>query len=331
VIRVTDIRPDTKIVNSKLQASEHRYRIRPANPGAHLYEVAVQVQTPDRAGQIFRLPAWIPGSYLIRDYAKHVVSIRAESQGHEIRLEKIDKSSWLADPVEAPLNLLLEVYAYDSGVRSAHLDTTHAYFNGTCVFPEVVGQENRPCELVIEAPPDGIGADWRVATSMRARDARKYGYGSYAAENYAELIDHPVEIGQLQIGEFDAGGIPHTIAIRGTRESTLQESATICRRWRSTCISRTAEKSGPLCVPADAARGRLRWAGAPLFVEPGLRPVRPSRARREHSQGGIPKISRSLQSRVFPFVARQAHQAGGFHALRSEKETYTGLCGFSRE
>ena len=224
-------------MNSKPQASEHCYRIRLANPGAHLYEVSVQVREPDRAGQIFRLPAWIPGSYLIRDYAKHVVSIRAESEGYDIRLEKIDKSSWLAEPVEAPLTLLLEVFAYDSGVRGAHLDTTHAYFNGTCVFPEVVGQEDRPCELVIEAPPAGIGADWRVATSMRARGARKYGYGSYAAENYAELIDHPVEIGQLQIGEFEAGGIPHTIAIRGTSRVDM---ARICHDLSTLCARQLA-------------------------------------------------------------------------------------------
>jgi predicted metalloprotease with PDZ domain len=224
-------------VTSASQTSEHRYRIRPANPGAHLYEVIVEVQEPDRAGQMFRLPAWIPGSYLIRDYAKHVVSIRAEAGGREIVLEKIDKSSWLAVPVESPLKLILEIYAYDSGVRGAHLDTTHAYFNGTCVFPEVVGQEMHACELVIEAPPEGIGTDWRVATSMRQRGALKYGFGSYVADDYADLIDHPVEIGQLQIGEFEAGGIPHTIAIRGTSRVDM---ARICHDLSILCAHQLA-------------------------------------------------------------------------------------------
>jgi predicted metalloprotease with PDZ domain len=210
----------------------HQYRIRPANPGAHLFEVTLQVHRPDRSGQVFRLPAWIPGSYMIRDYAKNVVSIRAEAEGQEIRLEKLDKSSWMAEPVDAPLTVVAEIFAYDPSVRGAHLDTTHAYFNGTCVFLEVVGQQDRGCELVIEPPPGNVGADWRVATSMRLREAEKYGFGSYVADDYAELIDHPIEIGQLQIGEFEADGIPHTIAIRGVARVDM---ARICHDLATLC------------------------------------------------------------------------------------------------
>ena len=66
--------------------TRHRYSITPANPGAHLFEVTLTVEKPDPAGQVFAIPAWIPGSYMIRDYAKHVVSIRAESDGVGIAL-----------------------------------------------------------------------------------------------------------------------------------------------------------------------------------------------------------------------------------------------------
>ena len=58
-----------------------RYSIRPKDPAAHLYEVSLTVEKPDPHGQVFAMPAWIPGSYMIRDYAKHVVAIRAESDG----------------------------------------------------------------------------------------------------------------------------------------------------------------------------------------------------------------------------------------------------------
>ncbi|MEQ9563797.1 MAG: peptidase M61, partial [Woeseiaceae bacterium] len=217
---------------SASESAKHRYRIRPANPGAHLFEVTLRVQHPEPSGQVFRLPAWIPGSYMIRDYARNVVSIRAESEGRDIRLEKLDKSSWMAEPVDAPLTVIAEIFAHDPSVRGAHLDTTHAYFNGTCVFLEVAGQQDLACELVIEPPPDNVGADWRVATSMRRRDAEKYGFGSYAADDYAELIDHPVEIGHLQIGEFEAEGIPHTIAIRGV---TRVDMARICHDLATLC------------------------------------------------------------------------------------------------
>jgi len=210
----------------------HKYSITPKNAAAHLFESSVRVERPDPAGQVFSIPNWIPGSYKIRDYARNVISIRAVSEDREIELTKIGKSSWQADVCEAPMTLIMEIYAYEQNVRGAHLDRTHAYFNGPCVFAEVKGQSDTACELDIVPAADGTGADWRVATSMRAVDAPQYGYGKYRADDYAELIDHPVEIGNLQVGEFDAGGIPHVIAFRSQVKTDM---ARICHDLGSLC------------------------------------------------------------------------------------------------
>ena len=212
----------------------HRYRVSLRNPGAHIIEVTLTVANPDPAGQVFSIPAWIPGSYMIRDYERHVVAIRAESDGREIEIGKIDKGRWLAEPCESPISVVVEVYAYDLSVRGAHFDTTHAYFNGPCVFLCVQGQEEIPCEVEIPAPPAPIGQDWRVATSMRSTNAERYAYGRYSADNYDELIDHPVEIGSLIIGEFEVLGIPHAIAIRG--QSKL-DMGRICKDLAQLCES----------------------------------------------------------------------------------------------
>src|SRR5439155_1348358 len=67
-----------------------RYTILPARPEAHLYRVTCSVAEPDSAGQRFALPAWNPGSYMIREFARHVVSIRAESRGRAVAIEKLD-------------------------------------------------------------------------------------------------------------------------------------------------------------------------------------------------------------------------------------------------
>ena len=97
---------------------------------------------------------------MIRDYARNVVSIRAESDGLDVPLAKLDKGRWCAPAVQKPLTVVAEIYAYDLSVRGAHLDTTHAYFNGPCVFFAVEGQEDAPCELEI-APPEVPGAaEW---------------------------------------------------------------------------------------------------------------------------------------------------------------------------
>jgi predicted metalloprotease with PDZ domain len=225
----------------------HRYKIVLKDPGAHLFEVSLTVANPDRNGQLFRLPAWIPGSYLIRDFARNLVSMRAESEGEEVEIIKPDKSSWLCAACEAPVTIVCEVYAYDLSVRGAHFDTTHAYFNGPSVFLAVVGQEDRACELDICPPAEALGEHWRVATSMQAASAQKYGFGTYRAVDYAELIDHPVEIGELLIGEFEVDGVPHAIAVRG---KTSVDMARICADLTTLC----AQQMTLLGKPANLDR-----------------------------------------------------------------------------
>lgn len=224
-----------------------RYRIVPKDPAAHLYEVSLTIADPDPSGQVLALPAWIPGSYMIRDYAKHVVGIRAESGGKPVTLTKIDKSRWQAAVADGPLCVVAEIYAYDESVRGAHLDTTHAYFNGPCVFLAVQGQEDAACELEIAAPAGPVGADWKVATSMRPVSAEPFEFGVYGAANYAELIDHPVEIGALTTGEFDVNGIPHRIAIRGR---FLGDMKRLCDDLQRVC----EQQMSLLGAPADLDR-----------------------------------------------------------------------------
>ncbi len=140
-----------------------RYRIFPKNPAAHHFEVSCRVEQPDPAGQRFALPAWIPGSYLIRDFARHIIAIRAECEGKAVRLTKLDKHTWQAADLKklAPLTVIYEVYAWDLSVRGAHLDQTHAFFNGTSVFLRVIGQENSPCLIDIQPPTGSEFKDWR--------------------------------------------------------------------------------------------------------------------------------------------------------------------------
>lgn len=215
-------------------SAPHQYRITPKNPSAHLFEVSVTVAAPDPAGQVFNMPAWIPGSYMIRDLARNVVAIRAESGGEEIALSKIDKSSWQAEACEGPLSVIAEIYAFDLSVRGAYLDTTHGFFDGACVFLAVVGQEDHECHLEIVPPPTSFASDWRVATSMRPLGAEQYDFGRYVAPDYAELIDHPCEMGNIHIGEFEAAGIPHAIAVFGEMHFDM---ARICHDLSQICES----------------------------------------------------------------------------------------------
>jgi len=199
-----------------------RYAIAPLAPEAHLFAVTITVDAPDPAGQRFFLPAWIPGSYMIREFARNIVRIRTESGGRAVALTKLDKQTWQAAPVDAaagPLTVHYEVYAWDLSVRAAHLDQTHAFFNGSSVFLCVDGQAERPCAVDIFPPEGEAYRDWRVATALREAGgragAKRYGFGRYQAANYDELIDHPVEMGTFALGSFKACGAQHDVVFTG--------------------------------------------------------------------------------------------------------------------
>ena len=192
-----------------------RYSIVPKDLAGHLFEVSVTVPTTAADGQIFALPAWIPGSYMIREFARNIVQIRAESRGKKIALKKLDKHSWQAEPCNGALSLHYEVYAWDLSVRAAHLDQTHGFFNGTSVFLSVAGHEQAPHVVDIGRPEEPACKAWRVATALPELKAKRYGFGTYIAADYDELIDHPVEMGNFELASFKAHGVPHDIVITG--------------------------------------------------------------------------------------------------------------------
>jgi len=213
-----------------------RYRIAPRSPEAHLFEVSVTVEAPDPGGQRFALPAWIPGSYMIREFARHVVAIRAVRGRRPVRLAKLDKHTWRADPCDGPLTVTAEIYAWDPSVRGAHLDTTHGFFNGACVFLRAVGRESSPIEVEILPPRGARYRGWRVATAMRRKRAPRNGFGLYAAADYDELIDHPVEMGTFALGRFTARGVPHEIAVTGGHDADMARLERDLRRLCETHI-----------------------------------------------------------------------------------------------
>ncbi len=195
-----------------------QYHITPSFPEAHLFYITLTI--PAVSEQVtLRLPNWIPGSYMIRDFAKNIVQLRA-SDG---KVSKGSKDSWIISGIKDDhLVVEYEVYAWDLSVRAAHVDQTHAYFNGTSVFLEVIGREQEAVLVDIEAPVGEAYKNWRVATSMRSASevaidggAELYGFGLYFAENYDELIDHPVEIADFSLGQFEACGVSHDIVLAG--------------------------------------------------------------------------------------------------------------------
>jgi len=190
-------------------AAAPRYRIELADLAAHRLRVTLTLPAP-AAEQDFSLPVWIPGSYLVREFAKHLSGLTARQGGRELPVEQLDKASWrVRCSGRAALVLSYEVYAFDASVRTAWLDSQRAFFNASSLCLRAHGREAEPHRLELVGVPRG----WRVATEMPAwRGGPKW---QFQAADYDELLDHPFEIGPHWQGEFVAAGVPHRIVVAG--------------------------------------------------------------------------------------------------------------------
>ena len=205
------------------------YRIAVADANAHLYRVTLKVPRP-APEQRLSLPVWIPGSYMVREFARHLSGFEAKQGTRTIALQQLDKTSWLARcEGTATLELSYLVYAFDTSVRAAFLNSERGFFNGTSLCLRVEGRESEPHGIELAALPRG----WQAATAMRAVQVDANGRGSYEADDYDELVDHPFELGRFWRGSFVANGVPHEFVVAGAwpgfdGERLLADSKRIC-------------------------------------------------------------------------------------------------------
>ena len=207
------------------------YRIEPANLHAHLFRITLTIPRP-AARQEVALPVWIPGSYLVREFAKNLQKLTARQGRQPVALQQLDKARWQADCTDRQaLVLEYEVYALDNSVRTAWLDADRGFFNGTSLCLQVLGQAHQPHELTVVSTRATKG--WRVATGLPPVDADARGFGRYRAADYDSLVDHPFELGTFWSGEFTACGVPHRFVVAGALpsfdgEKLLADTRRIC-------------------------------------------------------------------------------------------------------
>lgn len=200
------------------------YTVSTQQPSRHFFQVSLQIRQPEPTGQIVWLPNWILGSYMIRDFARHISSVKAKTaNGLLLNVKKLAKNQWQVEQYTGgDITLEYEVYAWDLSVRGAHLDQTHGYFNGTCLLLAVQGKEEQLHQLQLVTPEQN---QWRVATTLEQVKIDYRGFGLYQAANYLELVDHPVEMADFTELSFNSGNTPHNMVITGKHRADTQRLA----------------------------------------------------------------------------------------------------------
>lgn len=191
----------------------------------HLLNIECKIQNPNSEGQRVSLPAWVPGSYMIRDFGKLVVSLSAECGGAPIFTQKIDKNTWECAPCNGELVIKYQVYCFDLAPRGAYVDNLRVFFDGCRVFLVVEGEEEQTRSVEIIRPQHLHTVNWRCATSMAQEKIDAHGYGVYIANNHLDLIDHPFEISDFQRFDFSVANVPHSIIVVGNPPADLERLA----------------------------------------------------------------------------------------------------------
>jgi predicted metalloprotease with PDZ domain len=194
-----------------------QYVVAMPKPESHLFEVTLRLtnwqssSSPDALN--LKLPVWTPGSYLVREYARHLQSFSAiaeqAGQEHPLSWRKVSKNHWQVETQTYDTVVVrYRVFANDLSVRTNHLDATHGYFNSAALLFYIPGFERSPISVQIVPPHP----DWQVATPLPPVTGEP---NTFLARDYDTLVDSPFEIGRHQLYEFEALGKPHQLAIWG--------------------------------------------------------------------------------------------------------------------
>jgi predicted metalloprotease with PDZ domain len=198
---------------SQTQSPEIAFTVSMLKPHTHLLDVEVRIKR--RPGidapptEVLVMPVWTPGSYLIREYARHVQDFAAfDGNGAVLQWEKTDKNSWrIATNGSRDWRATYRVYANELTVRTSQLNSDHAFWNNAALLMYLEGFLNSPSTLQILAPQP-----WRVATGLPPAPGPR---NTFRAENFDILYDSPVEVSSFKTLSFDVKGVPHRIVIDG--------------------------------------------------------------------------------------------------------------------
>ena len=247
-----------------------RYLVDASATASHTFAVELRILGPARE-QRLSLPVWIPGSYLVREFARHLSALVAEQDGGSVPLEQIDKATWVARcDGDGELLLRYRVYAFDLSVRAAFLDADRGFFNGTGLCLRVEGREAEPHRLALA----GLAPDWQVATTLAAQPAGAV--HEFVAADYDELVDHPVELGRFWRGSFSVAGIVHEFVVAGALpdfdgETLLADAKRVCetaiRFWHPSGKA-PFERYLFLLNAVDEGRGGLEHRASTALVAP---------------------------------------------------------------
>ena len=189
---------------------EISFTVAMSRPHTHLFDVEVAIKRTANGPQEERLvmPVWTPGSYLVREFERHVQDFAANAAGQPLKWEKTNKNTWRVVTNGArEWHATYRVYANELSVRTSELNSDHAFWNNANLLMYLEGFLKSPSTVRVLAPDV-----WKVATGLPAAPGQK---NTFRAENFDVLYDSPFEASNFKTIVFNVKGVPHRIVIDG--------------------------------------------------------------------------------------------------------------------
>lgn len=185
--------------------------------GGQLVDITYVIAAWDQETLEVHLPVWRPGRYEVLDVAGTVRRLEArDASGAVLPVEKFAKSSWrVATPGGGTVRIAYQIYANSIANRTRHVDDTHAFLSGACIFLYCDAMRNAPATVMLDLPPG-----WRVACGLSPRSEGEA--NAFVAKHYDELVDCPIEAGIQVAEQFEVNGVPHEHVFWG-RTDVLSE------------------------------------------------------------------------------------------------------------
>jgi predicted metalloprotease with PDZ domain len=236
------------------------YRVSMPRPHSHLFEVEARFPALDILDAV--LPVWTPGSYLVREFARHVQDVTAlDEAGQPLSVARVDKRTWRVDSRGRPVTLRYRVYANELTVRTSHLDGTHGYFNGATLFLHAERLRALPHRVRVEAP-----SGWTVFSALEREG------DELVAPDHDTLVDSPVEVGPHQPLSFTAAGIPHQVVVWGepkpNPERLVADLKSVCETEAALFGGLPLQRYLFLVYLTDKGRGGLEHMASTALLYP---------------------------------------------------------------
>lgn len=207
------------------------YQLSFPEPHTHYIEVQMTVKGIEADSSDIKMAAWTPGSYLIREYAKNVETVQmTDLSGAALPFEKITKNTWRLQHKEtADFMVTYRLYAYELSVRTSFVNAERAALNGASVFMYIDGFQKTP--VTVNFKPHN---NWKTLTTpMKPVD--KTNPWLVRADDFDTLVDSPIEIGNQEVTQFEAVGLPHTLSIYGGGNHSTEQLVKDIQKIAQTC------------------------------------------------------------------------------------------------